>query len=369
MKASRLNFRRIASLLIGLFLVLPLGARGADPVAAFTPEPPEEAAAQMLETYLHLLARAAYEDALTLNDLRGMRQYLLDRRLDDLKARNPEFTAQDLEDMSAQIQLGELHPERLRLILLDMLKDSQTQGMTWQTLGYAPIPGDLEGYLARVMATTLEGRDKPMLVGLIKLGDQWMISPALVEQAVSRAPVIHAAPGQPPPPDVAALAHAYWRHFQTGSLNEAYDVMSPAFRSRVSMLLFLEQARDFLNKVGIPSSWTIVQGVATDPEHWFVGVNVQGPVSARPTLMHVVRSGNTWILDDIQFTPPRPPPPGAGIPPPAATPFAPAGLRPDLSPAATPGLRPPDQAPLEPPPPPPRPVLLGPDAPIGPDQP
>ncbi|HPT15840.1 MAG TPA: hypothetical protein PK388_01010, partial [Kiritimatiellia bacterium] len=42
----------------------------------FEPEPPEPAAAALVEAYLPLLAAGQFEQALALNDLRGMRQYL-----------------------------------------------------------------------------------------------------------------------------------------------------------------------------------------------------------------------------------------------------------------------------------------------------
>ena len=100
-------------------LVLALAALGAAPLRAeapplFSPEPPEPAAAALVETYLPLLVSGQYEQALALNDVRGMRQYLLDRRLNDLKARQPELTEQEIDGISAQLQVNDLNPARLQ---------------------------------------------------------------------------------------------------------------------------------------------------------------------------------------------------------------------------------------------------------------
>ena len=68
-------------LLIALALAGPGSALRAETPPLFSPEPPEPGAAALVETYLPLLAAGEYQTALALNDLRGMRQYLLDRRL------------------------------------------------------------------------------------------------------------------------------------------------------------------------------------------------------------------------------------------------------------------------------------------------
>jgi hypothetical protein len=78
--------------LLALAALCATAAPGADPTPLFSPEPPEPAASALVESYLGLLADGDFQSALALNDLRGMRQYLLERRLADLQARNPELT-------------------------------------------------------------------------------------------------------------------------------------------------------------------------------------------------------------------------------------------------------------------------------------
>ena len=187
-------------------LVLALAALGAAPLRAeapplFSPEPPEPAAAALVETYLPLLVSGQYEQALALNDVRGMRQYLLNRRLEDLKAKNPELTAKEIEEISAQLQVNDLNPARLQAILLDMLEKAGYAGMTWRIRGFAPAPNGAEGFLASIEARTPEGKERPVLLGLKKLGEDWRIAPEIVEE-LGRRSVIAArpAPAQPDAP-------------------------------------------------------------------------------------------------------------------------------------------------------------------------
>ena len=287
----------------------------AEPPSLFAPEPPEPAAATLVETYLSFLAQGDLTSALALQDLRGMRQYLLDRRLAELKSKTPGLTDNDLEEMSAQIQLNDLAPARLQHILLGILNEAGYPGMTWSIRGYAPAPDDIDGYLASIESRSATGKDKPILVGLVKLGTEWRISPSVVEEIMARRATVHVGPTIAPPPEVVALANAFWSRFQTGDLDTIYADMSAAYRARVPLLAFLTHAQTFLEKVGIPASWTLVRAIETQPQVLFLGVQVHGTKQLQPTLMVFRKTGTTWTTDDIQFemphpaTPPPPPPP------------------------------------------------------------
>lgn len=309
-----------------------LPAPGAEPAAMFSPEPPEPAAAALVETYLALLADGDFQSALALNDLRGMRQYLLERRLADLQAKNPELTANDLDEMSAQIQLNDLNPARLQQILLEVMNEAHYPGMTWRIRGFAPAPEGIDGHLAGIDARTADGMEKPILLGLVKLGDQWMVSPAILEKMMSTRPVVRVGPGMDPPPEVAALINSFWTPFQTGELNESHAGMGAAYRSRVPLLAFLTQAQTFLDKTGVPTAWTIVRGIEPAPNTLVVGVTVQGSRGPGPTLMQFKKLGQTWVIEDIQFEMPRPPA-RAPAPAGASAPLSRPDLRPDFSPA------------------------------------
>ncbi|HAL91705.1 MAG TPA: hypothetical protein DCM68_01610, partial [Verrucomicrobia bacterium] len=206
----------------------------------FSPEPPEPGAVSLVETYLPLLAAGQFKQALALNDLRGMRQYLLNRRLDDLKAKNPELTAQDIEDMSAQIQLNDLNPARLQDILLKMMQESAYEGMSWKIAGYAPAPPPIDGHLVRIDARTTDGKEKPILLGIKNLGGQWLVAPDVIEELMGRKPVVRVLPELPPPAEVSATVQAFWTHWQSGELNEAYALFGAEYRAKVPVLAFLQ---------------------------------------------------------------------------------------------------------------------------------
>ena len=296
----------------------------------FSPPPPEPSAAALVETYLPLLAAGEFEHALALNDQRGMRQHLLARRLTELKAKNPELTAADLEQMSAQIQVNDLNPARLQQIMLGVMREANYTGMTWRVQGYAPAPEDIGGFLVSIEARTADGKEKPILLGIKKLGEQWMVAPAVIEEMVARQPVVRVNPDRKPPDEVAALVDSFWKLWQTGAIDEAYALYGAAYRGRVSQLDFLQQAQEVLARIGAPATWSIVNSREIAPLTLGLGVTVQGSAGATPTLMFFKKSGETWILEDSQFRPP-----GVGkpaVPPADAVPRSRPDLRPDLKP-------------------------------------
>lgn len=330
----------------------------------FSPEPPEPAAAALVESYLPLLAAGQYEEALALNDVRGMRQYLLNRRLEDLKAKNPELTAKEIEEISAQLQVNDLNPARLQAILLDMLEKAGYAGMTWRIRGFAPAPNGAEGFLASIEARTPEGKERPVLLGLKKLGEQWLISPETIEE-LGRKVVVPGVQRLPPPEPVAAAVEAFWTRWQAGELNEAYAMFGEEFRRQVPLLAFLQQAQDFIAQVGVPTSWKIAHCRVLAPDTLGLGVDVQGSTALRPTILIFRKMGETWVLTGGQFQMP----PARG-PAPAAGPGAPSAFRTDLRPDLAPPPAPPaPAAPADAPETGGSPALVRPDAPRGPDAP
>ena len=333
----------------------PPALRAAAP-PLFAPEPPEPAAAALVAAYLPLLASGQFEPALQLVDLRGMRQYLLDRRLNDLRAKSPELTEQELQDLSAQLQVNDLNPARLKLVLTDMYQTAAYEGMTLDVGGYAPAP-DGNGYLVSVVGHTPDGQEKPILLGLKKLGDEWRIAPEIVEE-LGRRSVVAAAQPVPPPAPVAAAVDAFWKRWQTGELDEAYALHAADYREKTPLLAFLQQAQDLIAQIGVPASWEIVQCRPVAAGTLGLGVDVQGSSGARPTIMVFRKQGETWVLANSQYRMPVP-----AEPPPAARLFR-TDLKPDLKPALSGAEPAPAQAPAAA-----RPAPAQPDAPIGPDAP
>jgi hypothetical protein len=310
-------------------------AIGEEAPPLFSPAPPEPGAASLVETYLPLLANGEFDQALALNDLRGMRQYLLDRRLTELKTKNPELTANDIEEMSAQIQLNDLNPARLQEILRDVMKEGDFAGMTWGIRGYAPAPESVGGYLVSIDARTAEGKEKPILLGVKKLGEQWMVAPEIIEELTGRKPVVRLAPSVPTPEEATRQVNAYWQHWQAGTLNDAYALFGAEYRGRVPLLSFLQQAQNVMSKIGMPSAWNIVQSREIAPAVLGLGVNVQGSTTAMQTIMVFRKQGETWVLEDCQY---RLAPEAGGTP--AAPSAAPPVSRPDLRTNLKPSLGP-----------------------------
>ena len=306
-------------ILFAALLGAPAAARAEAP-PLFAPAPPEPAAAALLESYLPLLAAGQFEQALALNDLRGMRQYLLERRLAELRERNPELTAKEIDELSAQLQTTDLNPARLQDILLDVMRHSGFEGMTWRIQGFAPAPGGAGGFLASIDARTANGQEKPVLLGLKKLGDQWLVAPEIVEE-LGRQVVVPASPSQPPPDEVVATVNTFWQHWQTGEFNEAYALFAEEYRQKIPLLAFLQQAQDFVAQAGVPTSWNIVQCRPLAPGTLGLGVHVQGSIALKPTIMIFRQTGGTWVLLDSQYQMPAPaanPPPTAAPPPTSA---------------------------------------------------
>ena len=339
----------------------PPALRAAAP-PLFAPEPPEPAAAALVAAYLPLLADGQYELALQLVDLRGLRQYLLDRRLSDLRAKNPEMTEAELREISAQLQVNELNPARLQAIQADALKDAGYAGLALDVVGYAPAP-DGNGYLVSVAGRTADGREKPFLLGLKKLGEDWRIAPEIVEE-LGRRSVVAAAQPVPPPAPVAAAVDAFWKRWQAGDLDEAYALHAAEYRQAVPLLAFLQQAQELIADVGVPTAWTIVQCRPIAAGTLGLGVNVQGANGARPTIMVFRQQGESWLLANSQYRMPTAdaaPAPGPAAPP--ASPFR-TNLRPDLKPALPAAETAPAPASA-----PARPAPAQPAAPAGPDAP
>ena len=326
--------KKTAFLLMILAVSGPRAPLRAEAPPLFSPEPPEPGAAALVETYLPLLAAGQFDQALLLNDLRGMRQYLLDRRLAELKTKNPELTAENLADMSAQIQLNDLNPARLQDILRDVMEESAYAGMTWNIRGYALAPEAVGGYLASIDARTADGKEKPILLGIKKLGEQWMVAPEVIEQLTGRQPVVRMLPNLTPPPAVAAAVDVFWKHWQAGELNDNYALLGKEYQGRVPLLSFLQQAQEVIAKVGVPTSWAIAQCREIAPDVLGLGVTVQGSMAAMQTIMIFRKTGETWVLEDTQFRPVPAAAPAAPAPNPLSRPELRPDLKPDLGPAA-----------------------------------
>ncbi|MDR0994405.1 MAG: hypothetical protein LBN38_07580 [Verrucomicrobiota bacterium] len=347
-----------------LVVLLSPGLLQAQTDGLFQRTPPAPEAETLLTTYLPLLSSGHYQQALSLTDLRGMRHYLLERRLADLKTRNPGLTAENLMEISAAIQLNDLAPGRLQAILLDMLQSAGYQGMTWNIRGYAPPPPPIEGYVANVETLSAQGQSKTLLLGLKQLGEEWVIAPEITEALSERmAPPPVAAREVPTPQPVSTLVDDFWTAWKEGDMERVYALYTEDYRRAVSLLAFLEQAQALGAHIGGVLSWEVTHSRKIGPNVLGIGANIQGTKGASPVAMVFRQMGETWVLENAQFQPPR----AAPTPPP---PMAPPNLRPNLAPNLAPAIGPLATPPEAAVPAFSPPVQIGPDAaPIGPDGP
>ena len=151
-----------------------------------------------------------------------------------------------------------MNPARLQDIMRQVLEDNGYAGMTWRIRGYAPAPATAGGHLVSIDARTAAGQEKPILLGIQKLGEQWMVAPAVIEAFMGNKPVVHALPGVRPPAEVAQQIASFWKYWQSGELNDAYSLFSVEYRGRVPVLSFLQQAQEVIERIGIPATWSIV---------------------------------------------------------------------------------------------------------------
>ena len=262
---------------------------------------PDEAAAETLDLYAGALAEGDYSKALFFVDMTSLRQYLLSRRMTELKARNPGLTSKDLEEMSATIQTRELAPGNLRGIMGGMWEQARYGGMTWEATDWKRVPGGGEGeWLARVEGHRPDGSELAFAAGLRKVGDEWMVAPDIVERLTEAMP-LKAPPEVPTPDAVASAVEAYWGAWKAGDLEAAWQMMSDGFRAKCPLAKFVEFAGTIVADTGTPVAW--------EQEHCReVGRGVLGLgflLTARVPLRSVMvfRQGEdgAWLLEDVQF--------------------------------------------------------------------
>jgi hypothetical protein len=326
----------------------------------FTSEPPSpEALAFLRDAYFPALAANDIQQALALTDLRGFRQYLLDTRMREMKAKLPDMTPEQEQELSAFYQTNNLAPANLAAIVGESLVQGRYTGLKWDSAAFAPAPEPLQGYAVQIAATDPAGNPKTVLVGLKPLGDQWAVAPEIPMDISFRiAAARKGAPANMPVPEpVSALATAFWNACKAGDPETAYALFGPDYRSRIPLLGFLGIYQELVERIGVPESWTVDVCRPLPGDRIGLGIEVVGNKDKTAAIMTFRKMGLTWVLDEAQFRPPS-----AGNNAAAQSKAHAAASRP--APAAIPALTPvdgPDDAPSA------FPAFKGPEKPIGPE--
>ena len=259
-----------------------------------------DAAAETLELYAGALSEGDYSKALFFVDMTSLRQYLLSRRLGELKAKNPGLTSKDLEEMSATIQTRELAPGHLRGILAGMWKQARYEGMTWETKDWTKTPGGEDEWLAKVEGKRPDGSEVAFAAGLRKSGDEWLVAPDIVERLTAALPL--RAPQEVPTPDaVAATVAAYWGAWKAGELEEAWKMMSEGYRAKRPLAVYVEQAGALVAETGTPVAWEQEHCRELAPGLLGLGFLLTAKESFRAVMVFHQGEKGEWLLEDVQF--------------------------------------------------------------------
>ena len=353
-------FPAAAALLLRGSAVLPARAGEAAGNPLFTDEPPSpEALAFLRDAYFPALAANDIRQALALTDMRGFRQYLLDTRLREVKAKMPDMTPEQEQELSAFYQTNNLAPANLAAIVGESLVEGRYTGLKWNSAAFAPAPEPLQGYAVQIAATDPAGNPKTVLVGLKPLGDQWAVAPEIPMDISFRiAAARKGAPANMPVPEpVSALATAFWNACKAGDPETAYALFGPDYRSRIPLLGFLGIYQELVERIGVPESWTVDTCRPLAGEHIGMGIEVTGSKDKTAAIMLFRKMGRTWVLDDAQF---RPPSAGNNAAAQSKAHAAASGLLDAPAPAPAPVADPDDASSVFP-------AFTGPEKPIGPE--
>lgn len=269
--------------------------------SAVAAEEPEEGAKETLELYSGALAEGDYSKALFFVDMNALRQYLLTRRMAELKSRNPGLTSKDLEEISATMQTRELSPGNLRGVMGGLWEQSGVKGMTdWKTTDWVPVAGAEGEWVARVEGMRADGRPLAFAAGLRKAGDEWMIAPDIVER-MTAATMVRTPREVPMPDEVGAVVAAYWEAWKAGDLEGAWKLMGEGYRERNALGGFVEKSGALVAETGTPVRWELEHCRELGPGVLGLGFLLTGREPFRAVMVFQKKGEGEWVPEDVQF--------------------------------------------------------------------
>ena len=263
---------------------------------------PDAGAEETLGLYAGALADGDYSKALFFVDMTSLRQYLLSRRMGELKARNPGLTSKDLEEMSATIQTRELAPGNLREVLAGMWKQARYEGMTWKAKDWKRLSEDGGEWVARVEGKRPDGSDVVFATALRKSGEEWLVAPDIVERLTASLP-LRAPQEVPMPESVAETVKAYWEAWKAGDLETAWGLMAEGYKASHPLAQFVEQAGAVMAASGTPVAWTEEHCRELAPGLLGLGFLLTAKEPFRSVMVFKQVGDGEWALEDVQFRP------------------------------------------------------------------
>lgn len=338
--------KTIWMLLVGLVAVGAWGAEQASGPAGVTDAPsrplagpagsfetaPDETAAETVAVYLRALADDDYSKAMFFVDLPGLRSYLLNRRIEELKRANPGLSQQDLAEISTTFQTRELAPERVKAILVSGWNAAGFKGMTWTVPGWVKAPSDPEAAIAVADLSKADGGEQRLYVALRKVEGDWMVAPDVLERMAEGRPM---QPTEVPMPDaVGQTVEAFWKAWTEGKPDAAWALLGAGYRGRVTMEAFAAEHAKLAEQYGAAEGWKVEHVRQISADILAVGLALRTRVPTQGLMifkLDPLRIG--WTLEDVQFRVTEGAAPAAPAMPSVGRPSAPAPAPSSLAPS------------------------------------
>ncbi|MCF7837575.1 MAG: hypothetical protein K9N49_03005 [Candidatus Marinimicrobia bacterium] len=230
-------------------------ADNADPAAL------EAAARRTAELYLEQLVHGELIPALEMIDYEQLAAALA-----------AQHQAQSGTPVDEALFRQALHPGRLRQVLRAAQTEIAWRDMTWQIAAVQPLSGTVPAF--NVSYERRPDPDAPWEAdqfAVLRRGSRWRVLPLSLTPTPAQ-PTTTPAPnlGAPtePPADVRAAANAFWRHWQTGALDAAYNSSHSQLRNQVSQLQFLEGGAGLIQRLGVLKEWTLTEARPAGDQSW-----------------------------------------------------------------------------------------------------
>lgn len=276
--------------------------------AQAAPSAPENAPdfLPVAQAFFENVAAGRVDEAAAMTDYRGMATYLVSRRMEELKRKDPDMLPEEEEELAAGLRMNEVSDERLQTVVREMIRELNGRGMQWdikQVMKPEKVPNAV---LISYVIKKAGQAPRPAMLGLQKIGPQWYFAPHLMEQvALANAPT-----PIDPPPTVVEFGNFFWTFWQNGELDRAHALFTDSLKERLPILPFLENGAKLTTDLGPLSTWklTFCGSISTNMlsanyDLAFAKGNAQANIG-------LVQTPEGWRMEGFQLQRVQTPPPG-----------------------------------------------------------
>ncbi|HBA83512.1 MAG TPA: hypothetical protein DCZ95_05390 [Verrucomicrobia bacterium] len=279
-----------ALLALPLFLTIPASAlpTQTEPAADILP---------FVNAYLEALAAGRYDEAIEMTDFRGMANYLISRRLAELRAANPDITPEDEEKLTASFREKEVSMERLKTVAREMIEELKPQGMTWEIKQILRPDPKRNAYVVNYQIDKPGEQPRPATLGIEKIGPQWYVEPHLAEQLASA----NAPKPIPPPPSVVEFGNFFWNDWKNGDLEKAHNRLTDALKQRIPLLAFLENGQKLMTDLGMLDSWKLIFCGSVGADRMAVSYELTFTKGLGKSNIALLQTEQGWMIEGFQL--------------------------------------------------------------------